>query len=113
MEQVEYLKRKLTIPDFVPFYTGSLPPLGSYELILLVSAFTILGSFVLATNVPIYLVIGFLMPLYFVKDRPLSGYWPWLALLLLLRTVFKAFPVADVTFNLIRLFFLSVFGTPT
>ena len=30
MEQLDYLKRKLTISDFVPLYVHSLPPIGSY-----------------------------------------------------------------------------------
>ena len=105
MEQIEFVKQKLTIPDFVPLYLSSnLPPFGSFELILLFSAFTLLTSFMSGTLFLIYLVIGFLMPLYFLKGRSLEKYWPWLAMMLLARTVVKMLPVLDVLLYLSRHF---------
>ena len=96
MEQVQYLKEKLTIREFQHLQIGRLPSLGSYELIILSIVLALVIAFVTAFKPIIYILNGVLLPFYLIGYPKNADYWFWFVMLLLLRQVLKAYVGLDV-----------------
>ena len=62
MEQVDYLKQKLSIKEFTPFQLAPLPALACFELILGTASLCLLASMLWGLNLPIYLGCGVFLP---------------------------------------------------
>lgn len=90
MEQINYLKQKLTIGYFTPIKIKHLPALDSYYIILFVSSMCLLLSIFFHSNFSVYIGIGFGLPIFFLgKDVTLrmKHYWLWFCVLLVLRNL--------------------------
>ena len=99
MEQINYLKQKLTIGHFTPIKIKHLPALDSYYIILLVSSLCLLLSIFFRSSFAVYIGIGFGLPIFFLgKDCTLrmKHYWFWFCVILVVRNLTTFASALDV-----------------
>lgn len=98
MEQLQALKRKLSIPAF-PFInlTGNII-FGVYEVSMLATALSLILTLWTGSTFWIYLINGLLFPLTVSHYCGLlEHYWEWFAVLLLVRQLSRVLVVLDVS----------------
>lgn len=102
MEQLTYIKERLQVSSFPVLSLHSFS-LGSYELIALATVVSLLATLSSGSPFPIYLLNGLVLPLLFAHHgTPLTNYWEWFCVLLLLRRLTGVLLALDVLFPRFR-----------
>ena len=102
MEQLNYIKDKLSIPHFKPLKVEPLPPFESYHLILIITSFSLILSMICDSNFAIYIGTGFVLPIFLLGKEEvfkLKDYWIWLSILLLTRDIIQFASAFDVLYG--------------
>ena len=104
MEQAQYIKRKLSLPGVSPLNFPPLPPLSSYEIIIIVSSLSLLLAIFSGMSLPIHLSIGVLLPFLLLRKEAafLGSYWMWFSVLLLFRSIVPTLSALDVSISIFR-----------